>query len=97
LGLAFLVFAGVLRAGTAEANDKAAAQQSARDGSLKFDLGKYRPALEAFQRAYFDDDDPKYLFHIAQCYLHLDEKVEAVRFYKLYLKEVPGAPNREGI
>jgi len=63
-----------------------------------FAAGDYERALDAYQRAYLDDiDEPQYLLRIAECYRALHQPSEALRFYRLYLKERPHAPERASI
>ncbi len=37
------------------------------------------------------------LFNIAQCYRQLDDKPQAIRFYRTFLREIPRAPNRDDV
>jgi hypothetical protein len=38
-------------------------------------------------------DDPAFLFNIAQCFRQLDNKPEALRAYRSYLRNLPNAEN----
>jgi tetratricopeptide (TPR) repeat protein len=60
--------------------------------------GDWARALEAYQRANFEDiDEPRYLYNLADCFRALHRDAEAVRFYRLYLKERPKDPERPAI
>ena len=41
--------------------------------------------------------DPVMLFNIAQCHRLNNQPDEAARFYKNYLRNAPGAPNRDDV
>jgi tetratricopeptide (TPR) repeat protein len=84
----------ILSAGAARADNKAAARESFKEGTRRYDLNEFQSALEAFKRAYLQYEEPAFLFNIAQCHRQLGDKVEAVKFYKTYLRKVPSAPNR---
>jgi hypothetical protein len=42
-------------------------------------------------------DDPSLLERLGDCYRELNNREEAIRFYKLYLHEAPNAPNRAAV
>src|SRR5512143_3705253 len=84
----------VLTATGARAEDKAAARAAYAEGTKYYDLNQFEPALKAFEKAYWNYEEPAFLFNIAQCYRQLDRKPEAVKFYRSFLRKVPEAPNR---
>jgi tetratricopeptide (TPR) repeat protein len=78
-------------------DNKQVAKQAYLEGQRLFELGEYQKALDSFKRAYLAFDDPAFLFNLGQCYRMLDNKVDAVRSYKQFLRKVPDAPNRVAI
>jgi hypothetical protein len=93
LGAALLV--GVW-GGPARAADGDAAAHYKKGRSL-YNVSEYRAALDEFKQAYVLHEDPAFLYNIAQCHRQLGNHREAVTFYKRFLKESPGAPNRREI
>jgi tetratricopeptide (TPR) repeat protein len=64
------------------------------EGAGAYARGDFQRALEAYQRAYLHDfENPRHLERIGDCYRALGNPGEAVRFYKLYLHELPAAPD----
>jgi tetratricopeptide (TPR) repeat protein len=84
-------------ASSAAAEDKAAARQAYIQGSKYYDLNQYGEALEAFKRAYWNYEEPVFLYNIAQCHRALKHKAEAIDFYRSYLRKSPDAPNRADV
>jgi tetratricopeptide (TPR) repeat protein len=64
----------------AAAEDKAVARRAFSEGTRYYDLGQYAEALEAFKRAYWNYEEPSFLFNIAQCHRALNHKKESDRF-----------------
>jgi tetratricopeptide (TPR) repeat protein len=89
-----LVAIAVGLATPAAAQDRAAARQAYTEGSKHYDLNQYAEALEAFKRAYWNYEDPVFLYNIAQCHRALKHKSEAIDFYRSYLRKAPNARNR---
>jgi tetratricopeptide (TPR) repeat protein len=83
--------------GIAHADDEKAARQAYLDGRRLFDLGEFKPALEAFKRAYLNYEAPAFLYNIAQCHRELGEYKEAIRFYRTYLQLSPNADDRVAV
>jgi tetratricopeptide (TPR) repeat protein len=94
IGLACLI--SVL-ASPARAKDRAKAKQLFAAAQQHYKLGEFDQALEGFKEVYRNFEDPSLLYNIAQCERQLGRKPDAVRSYKMFLSEVPGAPNREEI
>jgi tetratricopeptide (TPR) repeat protein len=94
LACGLLALALAVCAGPAWAGNKALAQKAYAEGTRRFLRGDYAGALTSFQRAYFHDENPQYLYEIAECFSQLGNRAEAVRFYQLYLGERPAAANR---
>jgi tetratricopeptide (TPR) repeat protein len=91
-GLILAVLIAVVSPAAAE--DKVAARAAFTEGTKHYDLNQYEQALEAFKRAYWNYEEPTFLFNIAQCHRALGRKEEALAFYRSYLRKLPDAPNR---
>jgi tetratricopeptide (TPR) repeat protein len=92
LGLIFATLIAVVSPAAAE--DKVAARAAFTEGTKHYDLNQYEQALDAFKRAYWNYEEPTFLFNIAQCQRALGRKDEALAFYRSYLRKLPDAPNR---
>jgi tetratricopeptide (TPR) repeat protein len=92
-----LVLALVAVSGAARAEDKAAARAAYSEGTRYYDLGQYKEALEAFKRAYWNYEDPAFLFNLGQCHRQLGHDAEALGAYRSYLRKLPDAANRQGV
>src|SRR4051812_2999579 len=80
---------------TARAEDKDAARKASAEGQKYYNLNQFADALEAFKRAYWNYEEPSFLYNIAQCHRLLGHKKEAVDFYRSYLRNAPpDAANR---
>jgi len=77
----------------ANADNKQLAREAYRDGSRLYDLADWKNALESFCKAYFNFEEPTFLFNIAQCHRQLGNSTEALRFYKTYLRKATNPPN----
>jgi hypothetical protein len=77
----------VVRTASAAEDGRAAAREAYAEGTRLYDVGDYREALAAFKRAYLSYEEPAFLFNMAQCYRQLDDKQEAIRAYKSYLRK----------
>jgi hypothetical protein len=62
-----------------------------------YNVGKYQEAIAEYEAAYLVSADPVMLFNIAQCHRLNNQPDEAARFYKNYLRNAPGAPNRDDV
>jgi tetratricopeptide (TPR) repeat protein len=89
-----LVVVLLAAAAPALAEDKAAARAAYADGTKYYDLNNFEAALKSFEKAYWNYEEPAFLYNIAQCYRQLDRKTEAIKFYRSYLRKVPDAANR---
>ncbi|HET6283013.1 MAG TPA: tetratricopeptide repeat protein [Polyangia bacterium] len=72
----------------------AAARANFKQGTVYYNLNRYKDALVEFEAAYLAQPDPAFLFNIAQCHRKMGNTAEAVRFYRTYLREDPRAANR---
>jgi len=80
------------RASADEAQNKA--MEHFREGRKLYQISDYRAALQEFKRAFLFNEDPVFLFNIAQCHRQLGEREEALTFYKRYVAAAPEAQNR---
>lgn len=63
------------------------------DGMVKYDLRKFDEAIKTFEEAFATYPDPVFLYNIAQSHRMANHPVEAIAFYKNYLRKVPDAAN----
>src|SRR5436305_13211216 len=89
-----VIAVSVLLSLTARAEDKEAARKAYLEGQKYYNLAQYGDALEAFKRAYWNYEEPTFLYNIAQCHRALKHKSEAIDFYRSYLRKSPDARNR---
>lgn len=92
-----LTVAVLLQAVPARADNKEVARQAFQEGRRLYDLNDFKSAVESFKKAYLNYEEPVFLFNIAQCYRQLNDKPEAVKFYKNYLRKAPAASNAEEV
>ena len=90
--LAAVLVAPVTRAASPE--DKTKAREHFQNGLVHYDLGEFGEALSQFKDAYRMVQDPAFLFNIAQCHRRLGQNVEALDFYRNFLRRSPNAANR---
>ena len=74
--------------------DKTKAREHYQKGLTHYDIKEYSEALAEFKNAYRVVQDPAFLFNIAQCYRKLGQDVEALDYYRNYVRRFPTAPNR---
>jgi hypothetical protein len=72
----------------------ASAKANFKQGTVYYNLNRYKEALVEFEAAYLAQPDPAFLFNIAQCHRKMGNTADAVRFYRTYLREDPKAANR---
>jgi tetratricopeptide (TPR) repeat protein len=63
-------------------------------GDAYYKLDKYAEALHEYEQAYIAKPDPSFLYNIAQCHRLTGNRADALKFYRRYLRDAPGAPNR---
>jgi hypothetical protein len=63
-------------------------------GDAYYKLDKYTEALREYEEAYIAKPDPSFLYNIAQCHRLMGDKLQAIKFYRRYLNDAAGAPNR---
>ena len=66
-------------------------------GRIAYDAGRYRDALDYFQRAYKMSNRPQLLFNIGQAADRLRMDGVALNAFEQYLRELPGASNSEHV
>jgi tetratricopeptide (TPR) repeat protein len=84
----------ILLTSVAHAENRAKARELFKQAQQHYKLGEFQPALDGFKEAFRNFEDPSLLFNIAQCERQLGHKQEALRSYRMFLSEVPNAPNR---
>ena len=94
VGLLMLLGAEVRAAEPAVTEDRAAAKLSFEEGEGHYRLGQFEQALEAYSRAYRQFPRPAFLFNIGQCHRNLEDWQKAIFFFRGYLNESPGTPDR---
>ena len=73
------------------------AREHYKQGRIAFDLGHYEDAIIEYEQAYKLKDDPAILFNIAQAHRLAGHLVEALQFYRSFLRRQPDAFNREEV
>ena len=68
-----------------------------KEGKAAFELGKFRRALQHYEEAYKIASLPGLLFNIGQCYRNVGEYEKAMFSFRLYLRKVPDARNRDAV
>lgn len=66
-------------------------------GRVAFEAGRYRDALDHFQRAYELTSAPILLYNIGQSADRLRLDATTLRAFSLYLQRYPDAPNRDEV
>jgi tetratricopeptide (TPR) repeat protein len=93
----FIAVVSMARPATASpptAEEKAKAREHYQKGLTHYDIKEFSEALIEFKNAYRIVQDPAFLFNIAQCYRKLGQDVEALDYYRNYVRRFPNAPNR---
>jgi outer membrane protein assembly factor BamD (BamD/ComL family) len=70
------------------------ARQLYKRGRRAFNLGRFDEALELFTRAYDRLPLSGFLYNIAQCHRFMGNCKKAVFFYRGYLRDNPGSPDK---
>lgn len=81
----------------AQAQDFAAAGQHFAAAQDAFGQGQYKRAAEEYQAAYNITKDPALLFNIGESWQRAGDGQSALAAYRQYLKEQPGAGDREEV
>src|SRR4051812_20784404 len=76
------------------ADEGPSAREHFRRGTNAFNLGHYLEAVKEYEAAYQVKEDPALLYNIGQAYRLAGEPRAAVRVYKSFVHQVPGAPQR---
>src|SRR4051812_36302573 len=71
------------------AGDAAKARELFRQGSVFFDSGQFGKAIEAWQHAYEEKQDPGLLYNIGQAYRLAGDPRKALFFYRSFLRKTP--------
>ena len=94
LSLALMMPARPVTAAAPSPEEKTRAREHYQKGLTHYDIKEYSDALTEFKNAYRVVQDPAFLFNIAQCYRKLGQDIEALDYYRNYLRRFPTAPNR---
>jgi len=78
-------------------DERALAREHYLKGTKAFDLGLYEEAIAEYMAAYKAKDDPALLYNIAQSHRLAGHAADAQRFYRMYLRKIPDAPNRDEV
>jgi len=97
LCLALLLRAAPVTAAPPSPEEKTRAREHYQKGLTHYDIKEYSDALAEFKNAYRVVQDPAFLFNIAQCYRKVGQDVEALDYYRNYLRRFPNAPNRSEV
>jgi len=81
----------------AEPDNKERAQTAFAAARQHYAAGDFLTAAHEFETAYALDPDPAYLFNIAQAYRFAQACADASKNYRLFLADVPQAPNRDKV
>ncbi len=83
----------------ARANDESAllAKEHFRRGTKLYNLGHYLEAAQEYEAAYQAKDSPALLYNLGQAYRAAEQPDKALAAYKAYLRNVPGAENRDEV
>lgn len=80
-----------------ELTEEGELRELANSALQDFNGGRYEEALKKYQEIYQRGKKPKSLFNIGQCYRSLGKTEEALTSFRLYLTEIPDAPNRKEV
>src|SRR6185295_19141018 len=76
------------------ADDKDAARDRFRQGAQAYSEGRFKDAIDLF----FDADrlapNPAFAYNIGLAYEELGDAANALRWYRSYLRDLPGAPDQ---
>ena len=75
--------------------DVDAARAAAERGRREYNLGHWQQSIDGFEKAYQLSGDAALLFNLGQAQRQLGHTSEALRLYRTYLRERPGAANRD--
>ena len=85
-------------AAPASANEMSFTEEMARlhykAGVRYFDVSNFSEALVEFKKAHALEPKPALLYNMARCHESMGQAEEALRLYRRYLEEMPGAENR---
>jgi tetratricopeptide (TPR) repeat protein len=73
---------------------EATAKEHYRKGMRLYDLGRFDEAIHEFESAYQFQEDPFYIYNLAQAYRRAGNPGKALEFYRTYLRKAPDAADR---
>src|SRR5688572_20353129 len=74
--------------------EKAEARALYDEGLRHYNVAEYAQAITASKKAYLPSGDPKLLFNVPQSYRLNGDREQALRFYRNFQREAPGAANQ---
>ena len=77
-----------------DADAKARAQTHFERGAKAYKEGRYKDAIDAFLDAHREYPSPSLSFNTARAYERMGDNAGALRFYREYLRQSPGAEDR---
>ncbi len=89
IGLVLVLGATSIRPAAGRSDDKITARSYFRLGKQLFARGRYKPAIEALQKAFQYWNHRVILFNIAYCYARLGDQPVAGRYLRQFLKRAP--------
>jgi tetratricopeptide (TPR) repeat protein len=72
-------------------------KQLVNEGNALYQVGRFREALERYERAHVARPTPSTLYNIGQCHRELGQYDRALRSFAGYLVLAPAAPNRADV
>jgi hypothetical protein len=87
-----VALAALHAAPAAAESDREQSSRHLERGISYYEMGKYKLAVEEFERAYVLHATDSLLFNLAQAHRKLDNCTEAVRYYERYLERSPRSP-----
>jgi len=94
-----LVFVGP-SIGAAQAADRRAeakARQHYKQGMRHYDLGRFDDAIREFETAYQFNEDPFFIYNLAQAHRRAGNLAKALELYRTYLRKAPNAADRADV
>jgi tetratricopeptide (TPR) repeat protein len=92
--LALGAVTSLAQAEPAPATDKEASREQFRLGAQAYSEGRFKDAIDLFLEADRLSSNPVFAYNIGQSYEELGDAANALRWYRTYLRDRPGAPDQ---
>src|SRR4051812_2701284 len=90
-----IVLPGTLARAEAPAGaEHAAARERFKQGAQAYSEGRYKDAIDLFLDADRLAPNPAFAYNIGLAYEELGDATNALRWYRSYLRDLPGAPDQ---